>query len=430
MIKVSLRQAVGEDKLITYAKEVRRIHDLIERKALEGKEPLGWVNWPSYYDEHHGELRQMSEVSRELREQVDVVVVIGIGGSYLGARAAIEMIRGVKPSDLDNVPEVIYVGHNLSSTYFAQLVDYVKDKEFAICVISKSGTTLEPAIGFEVFRNLLVQQKGKRKSKERIVVITGKDKSILREEAIKNDYHLFDIPSDIGGRYSVLTPVGIFPMMIAGIDVDLVLLGAKKAYADTNSFDLLHNEAYKYAVARYYLHQQKKYQVELMITYEPQLQQVSEWWKQLFAESEGKDGKGIFVASSVFTTDLHSLGQLIQQGKKGVFFESVVRIKKPRLNFQLDMLAGKKYLSDLASKDLHSVNDTVLIASLAAHSEEGKNPNIVLEFASMDEKMFGYLSYFFMRACAMSAYLLGINPFDQPGVEVYKKNVSKLLSAK
>ena len=422
MIKTDLTNAISELDFNKYNQQIAAIHQMIHDKTGVGHEFLGWVEWPLNYDK--AELAKMKIVASELTKEIDVLLVIGIGGSYLGSRAAIEMINGLyyQPQ-----VEIIYLGNTMSSTYTQQVLDYVKNKEFGICVISKSGTTTEPAIAFRLCKDLLEQKKGKAVAKTRIVTVTDKAKGALKELTNQEGYQTFIIPDDIGGRYSVLTPVGIFPMLVAGVNVDEVFAGAKLAYEDTFRPNLT-NQAYRYALARYLLNTRDHYQSEMLVSYELQFQMLNEWWKQLFGESEGKDGKGLLPTSCIFSTDLHSLGQFIQEGTKNIIFETVIKINKPNgdllLTADQENLDGLNYL---AGKTLHSVNTIAVAGVVYAHHQSGNVPNIILEFETMDAKMFGYLSYWFMKACAMSAYLLKINPFNQPGVEIYKTNMFKLL---
>lgn len=421
MIKTNLNYAIETKELEMYQEKVKSIHHMIHNKTGLGSDFLGWVEWPNSHDQN--EITRMKKVASNLRQEIEVLVVIGIGGSYLGARAAIDMINGLYKK---NQVQIIYVGNTISSTYTKQVLEYVKDKEFAICVISKSGTTTEPAIAFRLFQELLEQEKGKTIAKQRIIAVTDKAKGALKELANIEGYETFVIPDDIGGRYSVLTPVGLFAMLIANINIDNVFKGAKLAYQDTLTDELFNNQAYLYAAGRNILYK-KGFVNEVLITYELQMQMITEWWKQLFGESEGKGNKAIFPASCVFSTDLHSLGQFIQEGSK-VLFETVIKIETAQQDIILKAnqsdLDGLNYLE---GKSLHQINYLAFQAVLQAHKEEGSVPNIILTFNQMDDQMFGYLAYWFMKACAMSAYLLEINPFDQPGVEVYKKNMFKLL---
>ncbi|ALD66699.1 glucose-6-phosphate isomerase [Spiroplasma cantharicola] len=421
MIKVNLNESKIKNDINKFREtKIKEVHDMIENKTGEGCEFLGWNNWPVEFNKN--ELSKMKKVAQELRNKIDILLVVGIGGSYLGARAADEMIRGLYTKDK---VELIYIGNTISSTYTQQVVDYIKDKEFGIVNISKSGTTTEPGIAFRVFEKLLVDLKGKQNAKERIVAVTDKAKGALKQLATAEGYETFTIPDDIGGRFSVFTPVGIFPLLVAGVNVDDIFKGAKKAMQDTKN---INNEAYKYAIARYILHTQKGYKAETLVGYELQMQTFTEWWKQLFGESEGKDGKGLFPTSCIFSTDLHSLGQFIQEGTKNILFETIIDVKKPNLDLKIpknsEDLDGLNYLT---SKTFHEINKVALEGVIDAHANTGEVPNIILEFDKMDAEMFGYAAYWFMKACAMSGYLLGINPFNQPGVEVYKANMFKLL---
>lgn len=422
MIKVNFTNSTIESEIKAFSKEkIKTVHDMIEQKTGLGNDFLGWVNWPE--DFNKDEYEQMKKIAKNLANEIEVLLVVGIGGSYLGARAACEMICGLYPM---NKVKLIYVGNTISSTYSKQVLDYIKDKEFGIVNISKSGTTTEPGIAFRVYENLLVETKGKEIAKQRIVAITDKAKGALKQLATAEGYETFTIPDDIGGRFSVFTPVGIFPLLVAGIDTDAMFKGAKKAMLDLKD---INNSAYEYAAARYILNTQKGYKCETLVAYELQMQMFTEWWKQLFGESEGKDAKGLFPTSCIFSTDLHSLGQFIQEGTKNVLFETIIDIKKPNQDLKVpkntEDLDGLNYLT---TKTFHEINQTALLGVIDAHANIGGVPNIILEFDKMDAEMFGYAGYWFMKACAMSGYLLGINPFNQPGVEVYKTSMFKLLN--
>jgi glucose-6-phosphate isomerase len=422
MIKVNLEHSTVKKEVEEYQKDLlKQAHDKVEEKTGEGNDFLGWVNWPNEFDQ--AELKKMKTVAAKLREKIEVLIVVGIGGSYLGARAAEEMVRGLYSNDK---VELIYVGNTISSTYTSQVKEYISKKEFGIVNISKSGTTTEPGIAFRVFKALLEEKVGKEEAVSRIVAVTDKAKGALKTLADNEGYETFVIPDDIGGRYSVLTPVGIFPLLVAGVDVDAMFAGAKKARKDTMSLE--NNEAYKYAIARFLLNTKHGYKSETLVSYELQMQMFTEWWKQLFGESEGKDGKGLLPTSCVFSTDLHSLGQFIQEGTKNVLFESIIRVKTPQVNMNVpqdkDDLDGLNYLT---GKTFHEINNIALEGVIDAHANSGNVPNIILDFDKMDAEMFGYAVTWFEKACAISGYLLGINPFNQPGVEIYKKNMFKLL---
>lgn len=423
MIKVDLTHA-GLKPLNKEIKEaeIKKIDEMIRQKTGAGADFLGWVDWPTNYDQN--EYLAMKKSALNLRKQIEVLIVIGIGGSYLGARAADEMIRGLNHQDK---VEIIYAGNTMSSTYTHQLSEYLKKKKFGIVVVSKSGTTTEPGIAFRLFEQQLIHQVGKTKSQELIVAVTDKSRGALKTLADQKGYQTFVIPDDIGGRFSVLTPVGIYPLLVGGVDTDAIFAGAQKAVKNLQKPDLS-NPAYQYATARYLLNTKYHYQAESLVSYELQMQLINEWWKQLFGESEGKDGKGLFPTAMVFSTDLHSLGQWVQQGTRGILFETVIKIKKPVADLKVPIdeqnLDGLNYLT---KKTFHQINATAIEGVIDAHVNSGKMPNIILEFDKMDAEMFGYLVYFFELSVAMSGYLLKVNPFDQPGVEIYKYNMFKLL---
>lgn len=421
MIKFDASHAMLKEDIMSYEPEVKRIHKMIHEKTGAGNDFLGWVDWINNYDVK--EYQRIKEVAAAVKDKAEVLLVCGIGGSYLGARAAIEMIQGLYP---ENDTEVIFIGNTFSSTYFKQVENHIKDKSVVLNVISKSGTTTETAMAFRMLKQMMEERYGKEECKTRIIATTDKARGTLKSLADKEGYQTFVIPDDIGGRYSVITPVGLVPMAIMGIDIDEVYNGLKAAYEDLNTDDLANNPAYQYAVARRILQNMGK-DAEMLVAYEPQMQMVTEWWKQLFGESEGKDGKGILPCSAIFSTDLHSLGQFIQEGKK-VLFETLVLVDKPTMDglFPNDEedADGMNYL---ANKSLYWVNKMACEGTLEAHVVTGKVPNLIIRIQDMKEYTFGYMCYFFFIACAMSCYMLDINPFNQPGVEVYKKNMFKLL---
>ncbi|ARU91288.1 glucose-6-phosphate isomerase [Spiroplasma clarkii] len=421
MIKVDFSNSQIEQEIKKFDKnKVKAVHQMIEQKTGVGNDFLGWVDYPEDFDKT--EYLKMKKVAQNLQKEIDVLLVVSIGGSYLGARAANEMINGLFPT---NKVKLIFVGNTISSTYTQQVFEYLKDKEFGIVNISKSGTTTEPGIAFRVYEKQLIDLKGKEIAKKRIIAVTDKAKGALKQLATAEGYETFTIPDDIGGRFSVFSPVGLFPLLVCGIDTDAMFAGAKQAMKDLKNEQ---NSAYDYAVARYILNTQKGYKCETLVAYELQMQMFTEWWKQLFGESEGKDGVGLFPTSCIFSTDLHSLGQFIQEGTKNVLFETIIDIKKPNLDLNVPKTqADLDGLNYLTTKTFHQINQTALLGVIDAHANEGKVPNIILEFDKMDAEMFGYAAYWFMKACAMSGYLLGINPFNQPGVEVYKTNMFKLL---
>lgn len=421
MIKLNLDNALLNEDLSNYQDTVKELHNVIKNKTGKGNDFLGWVDWPVNYDKE--ELDRIIKVSEKIRNEVDVLLVCGIGGSYLGARAAIEAINGLYPT---NKVKIIYVGNTFSSNYLSQVIEYIKDKEFAINCISKSGTTTETSIAFRVFKEIAEKRYGKEKARERIIATTDRERGALKVLSNNNGYETFVIPDDIGGRYSVLTAVGLFPIAVAGIDVEAMLKGAADARQNYDNDDLMTNDCYKYATARHILAKQG-YKAEMFVTYELQLAMVAEWWKQLFGESEGKENKGTLPTSATFSTDLHSLGQFIQQGSK-VLYETVMRINTPITDVTIpadeDNLDNLNYL---AGKTVDYVNKKACEGTIDAHTNAGNVPNIVIDLEKMDAYGFGYMVYFFEKACAMSVYMLDVNPFDQPGVEIYKKNMFKLL---
>ncbi len=421
MIKFDASHAMLTEDIMSYEDDVKRIHKMIHEKTGAGNDFLGWVDWINKYDKV--EFQHIKEVANAVKDKAEVLLVCGIGGSYLGARAAIEMIQGLYPK---NKTEVIFIGNTFSSTYFKQVEEYIKDKSVVLNVISKSGTTTETAMAFRMLKQMMEKRYGKEECKERIIATTDKARGTLKSLADKEGYQTFVIPDDIGGRYSVITPVGLLPMAIMGIDIDEVYRGLKDAYNDLNNDNLATNPAYQYAVCRRILQNAGK-DAEMLVAYEPQMQMVTEWWKQLFGESEGKDGKGILPCSAIFSTDLHSLGQFIQEGKK-VLFETLLLVDRPMMDdvFPYDK-DDEDSMNYLANKSLNWVNKMACEGTLEAHEVTGKVPNLIIHLNDMKEYTFGYMCYFFFIACAMSCYMLDINPFNQPGVEVYKKNMFKLL---
>lgn len=405
-------------KLAMDAKEL-----LLSRKGA-GNDFLGWIDLPVDYDKE--EFVRIQKAAEKIKNDSEVLLVIGIGGSYLGARAAVEMINGMYS---DKKPEIIFFGNTFSSTYIAQVMEYIKDKEVAVNVISKSGTTTETALAFRLLKQFMEEKYGKEEAAKRIVATTDKARGTLKTIADKEGYETFVIPDDIGGRFSVITPVGLFPIAVAGIDTDAIMTGLKKAYEDLKDPDLSKNDAYAYAVSRRILENQGK-DVEMLVSYETQMTMVAEWWKQLFGESEGKECKGNLPTSANFSTDLHSLGQFVQDGKK-VLYETLLLIDKPTLDLNFpedaDNLDGMNYL---AGKSVDWVNKMACQGTLEAHEETGGVPNLILTLDDMSAESFGYMCYFFFKACAITCYMLDINPFNQPGVEVYKKNMFRLLGKK
>lgn len=392
-----------------------------------GSEMTGWLNLPEDYDK--AEFDRILKAAEKIKADSEVLVVIGIGGSYLGARAAIDFLNNsfvnLQTAEERKAPQILYAGNSISSNYLADLVDYVADKDFSVNVISKSGTTTEPAIAFRVFKELLVKKYGKEEANKRIYATTDKAKGAVKVEADANGWETFVVPDSVGGRFTVLTPVGLLPIAASGADITKLMEGANAARKDYSSDKIAENQAYQYAVIRNILYR-KGYITEVFANYEPSLQYFSEWWKQLAGESEGKDQKGIYPTSANFSTDLHSLGQFIQEGYRNLF-ETVIRVDKPRKNITIPTeeadLDGLGYLQ---GKDVDFVNKKATDGVLLAHTDGGV-PNTYLTIPSQDEFTLGYTIYFFEIAIAISGYLNGVNPFDQPGVEAYKKNMFALL---
>lgn len=424
MIKVDVSNVISEEEINKYAPSVKRVNQMIDDKSGAGNDFLGWVDWPENYNKE--EVERLLEDAKYVRENFDILVVAGIGGSYLGARCALDALKGIRNTEK---PEIIFMGQTFSPNYTAQVLEYLKGKKFAINVISKSGTTTETSIAFRLLKDLLERQVGKEEARKSIFAVTDKARGALKTLCNNEGYHTYVLPDDIGGRYSVLTPVGLFPLACAGVDVKAMLKGASEARKEFDNADLKKNMCYRYAVSRDYMYRHNK-SVEMYVTYEPQMSQISEWLKQLFGESEGKEKKGLLPTSATFSTDLHSLGQFIQDGTP-LLFETILNVVNPELDVTIpsdkDDLDGLNYL---AGMKLSYVNQMAYQGTLKAHEEDGGVPCNIITIEKMDAKTLGYLFYFFMRACAMSAYLLEINPFNQPGVEIYKKNMFHLLGKK
>lgn len=426
MIKVDLTNIQNDKKpnLNLYKDEVKKIHKIIREKTGAGSDFLGWLDYPENYDKE--EINRIINKANYFKKNYETLVVCGIGGSYLGARAVIEAINGFNSN---KGMEIIYLGNTLDPVYIAQEIEYLESKNFGVCVISKSGTTTETAISFRILKNLLEKKYGKDEAKNRIVAVTDKAKGALKTLSDAEGYETYILPDDIGGRFSVMTPVGLFPIACADIDILEFLEGFKKGNKLYNNEDVNTNEAYKYACARYHLYK-LGYASEMLISYQLQNKMLIEWWKQLFDESEGKNGHALLASSAIFTTDLHSMGQFIQDGKK-VLFETTIFVEKPNKDILIPLdendLDGLNYLAD---KTLNFVNKKAYEGTLKAHSEQGNVPNITLLLDVMSPENLGLFMSFYMNACAMSAYLLGVNPFNQPGVEIYKKNMFHLLGKK
>ena len=418
---------LDEEELLKYSKKVTDIHNELYKKSDDEKEFLGWLKLPTDYDKK--EFKRIEKAAKKVQRDSDVFLVIGIGGSYLGARAVIEAMNSnfanAVPDEKSKYPKVIFAGNNLNPDYINDIIEFIGDRDLSINVISKSGTTTEPAIAFRIFREFLENKYGIDEARSRIYVTTDKKKGALKQLADKEGYEEFVIPDNVGGRYSVLTAVGLLPIAVAGIDIDKLMQGALSAqnkYAEEN---LKYNDCYKYAVARNILYENKK-DIELLVDYEPKLHYFIEWWKQLYGESEGKEEKGIFPAGAEFTTDLHSLGQYVQEGRRNLF-ETVINIKNSdsdlKINHDEDDLDCLNYLEN---KSLDYINKKAMEGTIQAHVD-GDVPNILVNMEKLDAETLGQLIYFFELACAMSGKILGVDPFNQPGVEKYKTNMFKLL---
>ncbi len=413
---------------VTYLRDfVKVAHHSLHEATGAGNDYLGWIDLPVNYDKE--EFARIQKAAEKIKQDSDVLLVCGIGGSYLGARAAIEMLQhsfyNALPKEKRSTPQIIFIGNNISSTYMRDVMDLLDGKDFSLNVISKSGTTTEPAIAFRIFRKLLEEKYGVEEAKKRIYATTDKARGALKTLATEEGYESFIIPDDVGGRYSVLTAVGLLPIAASGADIEAMMKGAAAARDDFGSSELEENLAYQYAAVRNVLYNKGK-TIEMLINYEPGLQYFAEWWKQLFGESEGKDQKGIYPSSANFSTDLHSLGQYVQEGRRDLF-ETVVLVENSRHELTIEEadsdLDGLNYL---AGQTVDFVNNKAFEGTLLAHTDGGV-PNLVVTIPQMDAYTFGYLAYFFEKACAMSGYLLGVNPFDQPGVEAYKVNMFALL---
>lgn len=403
-----IKTFIGDEELLKWQEKVSEVHKKINDKTGEGSEFLGWVDLPINYDKQEFERTKLA--AEKIRNDSQVLIVIGIGGSYLGSKAVIEALGN------DEKVEIYFAGNDLSSKHLNSLLKKIEGKKISINVISKSGTTLEPALAFRMLKD---------KAEGRIYVTTDKEKGVLKNLATQKGYETFVVPDDIGGRYSVLTAVGLLPIAVAGININELMNGARQAREDFNKENILENEAYKYAVVRNIYYASGKL-VEILANYEPCLHYISEWWKQLFGESEGKNGKGIFPASVDLTTDLHSMGQYIQDGNR-ILFETVLNVEEDK---EIILIKEEKENEDgldfLAGKTMDFVNKKAMEGTIQAHIDGG-TPNIIINLPKLDEFNLEYLIYFWQKACAMSGYLLGVNPFNQPGVEVYKKNMFRLL---
>lgn len=430
-IQLNIKQVLSflqEEEILNQAPHATASNQALYNGSREGSDFLGWVNLPSSITEE--DFKEIEDAATVLRTRCDAVVVVGIGGSYLGARAVIDALSGsfdwLQDRQTRKNPVILYAGNNIGEDYLYELMDWLQDREFGIINISKSGTTTEPAIAFRLLKDQLENKVGKEEARQRIVAITDASKGALRSLATTEGYKTFVIPDNVGGRYSVLTPVGLLPIAVAGIDIRKLVQGAveiEKATAPSVSFD--YNLPAIYAVIRNLLYRQGK-KIEILVNYHPKLHFLAEWWKQLYGESEGKDNLGIFPAAVDFTTDLHSMGQWIQEGERTIF-ETVISVKKPNKKVQIPYderdLDGLNFLKD---RRVDEVNKMAELGTRIAHVD-GDVPNLLIELPELNEKYIGQLIYFFEKACGISGYLLGINPFNQPGVEAYKKNMFALL---
>jgi len=415
---------VVTNEILKYNDKVTKIHEEMQAKKDDEKEFLGWLELPTNYDKE--EFERIKKAAQKIKNDSEILVVIGIGGSYLGARAVIESLTHTFYNlEKRKTPRVFFAGNNMSPRYILDLIDLIGDKDFSVNVISKSGTTTEPAIAFRIFREILENKYGIEEAKHRIYVTTDKAKGALKTLSNEEGYETFVIPDNIGGRYSVLTAVGLLPIAVAGIDIDRLMAGArfaKEKYSDSN---IKYNECYQYAVVRNILYLEDK-DIEILANYEPKLHFITEWWKQLYGESEGKELKGIFPAGVDFSTDLHSMGQYIQEGRRNLF-ETVLNVVNTDQDINVkpdeDNLDGLNYLTD---KTLDYINKKAMEGTIKAHID-GDVPNIIINIENLNEEAIGELIYFFELACAMSGKILGVNPFNQPGVEKYKTNMFKLL---
>ena len=427
-IKLNFKNTSIEKKsILEYSEVVENIHKDLHKRAKKKDDFVGWLELPTNYNKK--EFARIKKAAQKIKRESDILVVIGIGGSYLGARAVIEALTSsvynMLPEGQRKYPQILYVGNNLSPNYINDIIEYIGDKDFSVNVISKSGTTTEPAIAFRIFREILENKYGIDEARSRIYATTDKEKGALKTLAEKEGYEQFVVPDNIGGRYSVLTAVGLLPIATAGIDIEKLMEGARIAQERYNDPNLKYNECYQYAVVRNILYSEAK-NIEILVNYEPQMHYFTEWWKQLYGESEGKEQKGIFPAGVDFTTDLHSMGQYIQEGRRNLF-ETVISIEKSKTDIKInsddDNLDGLNYL---AGKNLDYINKKAMEGTIQAHVTGGV-PNILISMKKLDEQNLGELIYFFEKACAVSGMILGINPFNQPGVEEYKKNMFKLL---
>ena len=415
---------VSEEEIKNFQPAIEMAENVLNSRTGAGSDFLGWVDLPVNYDKE--EFSRIKKAAEKIKSDSDVLVVVGIGGSYLGAKAAIEMLTDsfYNLSSDRKTPMIIFAGNSISSSYLVDVINLLKDKDFSVNIISKSGTTTEPALAFRILRSILIEKYGEEEAKRRIYATTDKARGALKTFADKEGYETFVIPDDVGGRFSVLTAVGLLPIAVAGIDIDEMMKGAQDAKKEYEK-PYKDNICYQYAAIRNILNRKGK-NIELMVNYEPCLTFFSEWWKQLYGESEGKDNRGIFPASVSFSTDLHSMGQYIQEGMR-IIFETVLNVQKPKKNidfpFDEENIDGLNFLSGMT---VDEVNNKAFQGTVLAHTD-GNVPNIIINIPELTPYYFGRLCYFFEKACAISGYVLGVNPFNQPGVEAYKKNMFALL---
>jgi len=425
MINFNYKSALdflSEEEVSQIAPQIETAHNTLHNKSGAGGEFLGWVDLPVNYDKE--EFASIKAAAAKIREDSDVLIVIGIGGSYLGAKAALDFL-GDSFGSYYNKPQIFFAGNNISPNYMTGLLKAIEGKDISVNVISKSGTTTEPAVAFRIFKEYMEKKYGKDGARERIYATTDASRGALKGLADSEGYETFVVPDDVGGRFSVLTAVGLLPIAASGADIDKLMEGASCAREAYASPDVVKNQCYQYVAARNILHRKGK-NIEIMVNYEPELQYFTEWWKQLFGESEGKDKKGIFPAGVNFSADLHSMGQYIQDGLRNIF-ETVLTVKNPKSDITiLEDSENVDGLNFLAGLGMDEVNKKAFQGTLLAHVDGGV-PNLILEIDALDEYNLGQLIYFFEKACGVSGYLLGVNPFDQPGVESYKKNMFALL---
>ncbi len=415
---------IRENDLKGLEAQIAAAHKAVNEKSGLGNDFLGWVTLPTDYDKE--EFARIKKAAQKIKEDTDILIVIGIGGSYLGARAAIEFLKGPYYNNLrDGVPEIYFAGNNISGSYLNDMLKLCENKRVSVNIISKSGTTTEPAIAFRVFRKLLEERYGEEEAAKRIYCTTDKARGTLKQLADEKGYECFVVPDDVGGRFSVLTAVGLLPIAAAGADIDALMSGAQKAMVKYNNESLYQNDCYLYAALRNAFYRKGK-SVELLVSYEPRFTVMAEWFKQLFGESEGKDNKGLFPASVIFSTDLHSMGQYVQDGAR-LMFETVVTFQESPSDVTIEKESDDgDGLNFLSGKTMSFVNQKAFEGTVLAHTDGGV-PNLEIKLEKPDEENLGELIYFFEKACAVSGYMLGVNPFDQPGVESYKKNMFALL---